>query len=134
MPAQEDSDALTPRTRNEKLTSMSKEEIKATLLAESRKRVLAGIARRKSVDFVSATAQSPRQGSPSKEVGDEISEPGSPSRVSVEGQIERALKRKKDRATSGEGGAACMAVFDRLDIHKVSNCHFFHEFAVLANL
>ena len=121
---------LTPRTRRTKMADMTKEEMKAHLLAESRKRVLAGISRRKSLgDEMPA----PRPPSP---------EPRTPNRKSVEGQIERAMKRRASRSDlssiSPTGTAAeptensvspppqvptkeLLGAFERLDVHQVDS-------------
>ena len=116
-------------------------QVKAHLLAESRKRVLAGMeSRRKSLGDIEEVEQPARPGSPE--------EPMTPNRKSVEGQIERAMKRKKQRAAQspsppptsaiGDSGVPCtttaveapgptgdprelVGAFDQLDLHQVDS-------------
>lgn len=71
---------------------MSKEEVKAKLLAESRERVLANIARRKSLGDVPDGLEA---------AVTQVASPMSPSRKSVGGQIERAMARREQKAREG---------------------------------
>jgi len=82
---------LTPRSRSAELNNMSKDEIKAHLLSESRKRVLAGISagRRRSINDVASPIRK-EPAAPVRTSEEELSFEGgddllSPNRNSVQG-------------------------------------------------